>query len=88
MKIEMTPHSGVVAWDFLDRPYPVLGWYTSELEGGGMKLCPLVLNYGAIEPIDDKARYSVVGLTEVWFELVARHNAKPYGSGGASSSGM
>ena len=83
MKIEMTPHSGVVAWDFLDRPYPVLGWYTSELEGGGMKLCPLVLDQGNIVPVDDKARYS-----DVWFELVARHNAKPYGSGGASSSGM
>lgn len=79
MKIEMCPHSGVVAWDFLDRPFPVVGWYTSEVESGGMKLCPLVLDNGQIVPIDDKAVYSLVGLTQPWFDLVAQHNARPYG---------
>lgn len=76
MRIEMAPHSGVVAWDFLDRPFPVVGWFSTDLEGGGMKLVPLVLDRGELVQLDDsKVRYSLVGMTGVWFELVAEHNA-------------
>ena len=76
MKIDMCPHSGVVAFDFLDRPYPVIGWYSTELSGGGMKLVPLVLDHGELIQIDDaKVRYAIVGLTERWFALVQMHNA-------------
>lgn len=73
----MCPHGGVVAFDFLDRPFPVVGWYTEELAEGGMKLLPLVLDRGELVPLDDaKVRYMLVGLTERWFQLVNAHNAK------------
>lgn len=77
MKISMCPHSGVVAFDFLDRPFPVIGWFSMELEGGGMKLVPLVLDTGELVQLDDaKVQYMLVGLTERWFALVNAHNAK------------
>ena len=38
MRISMTPHSGVVAFNFLDQPFPVIGWFSQELENGGMKI--------------------------------------------------
>lgn len=73
----MMPHSGVVAFDFLDRPFPVVGWYSEAVESGGMKLIPLVLDQGALVPIDDpKVVYALVGIGPRWFELVERHNAK------------
>ena len=81
MKIDMMPHSGVVAYDFLDRPFPVIGWFSTELDNGGMKLVPLVLDRGELVQLDDaKVRYGIVGMTAAWFALVREHNA-PVGYG-------
>ena len=78
MRISMTPHSGVVAFNFLDQPFPVIGWFTQELESGGMKLVPLVLERGELVQLDDaKVQYALVGIGKQWFELVAKHNAAP-----------
>ena len=78
MRISMTPHSGVVAFNFLDQPFPVIGWFSQELENGGMKLVPLVLDRGELVQLDDaKVQYALVGIGPRWFALVEAHNASP-----------
>jgi hypothetical protein len=76
MQIHMAPHSGVIAHDFLDKPFPVIGWYTFETPEGGLALQPLVLVQGRVEVLADPAvQFSVVGMGELWFDLVNHHNA-------------
>jgi len=83
MRISMTPHSGVVAFNFLDQPFPVIGWFSQELENGGMKLVPLVLDRGELVQLDDaKVQYALVGMSPTWFTLVEQHNAAPGWQGG------
>lgn len=87
MKIDMVPHSGVLAWvpgAHEWEPFPVVGWYTHQTVEGGLALQPLILRHGRMEVLADAlVEFSLVGLTEMWFDVVAYHNADNRLGGGA-----
>ena len=72
----MMPHSGVIAYDFLDRPFPVVGWYSYRTEDNGLVVQPLVLERGTLVPLHDaKVKFSLVGnMSELWINLVGDHS--------------
>ena len=85
----MAANSGVVAYGADDRPYPVVGWYTHELGesgDGGLALQPVVLNQGSLVVLAEVGTtFSIVGLSEVWWDLVNHHNAdNQFGGVGAN----
>jgi hypothetical protein len=84
VNIQMSPHSGVVAFDMKHNAYPVVGWYAvprGKAGAAGIALYPLVLNCGRIESLTGEVLYSLVGnSTEAWLDLARYHNAD--GAGG------
>lgn len=88
MRINMAPHSGVVAYNGEGDPFPVVGWLEVEravegFESVALVLIPLVLNCGVIQKLDSsEVQYQLVGMTSHWFEVVAWHGA----GGGASKA--
>lgn len=76
MKITMMPHSGVIAYDYAEYAYPVVGWLEKEHDGGGLVLMPMILAKGIVQALDDdRVAYDVVGLGPRWAEVLDYHNA-------------
>ena len=66
----------MLAYDFLDRPYPVIGW-CAETKDDETILYPLVLNAGRVERLADGAvQFRVVGLGPAWVNAVNANNAR------------